>query len=228
MPRRTSCGQRSRSMPSSTAPAPSIRPGGCGTKPRSERHVTDLPDPDSPTIPSVSPRSMQKDTPSTARTTPLRVWKDVRKSSTSSSATPSVLRCPDVERIAQAVAEEIQREQRRREYRGRVDQQPRRLLHLLGALLDEQSPGTHRRLHAESEETQKGLQQHHRGNGERRVHHHGTEHIGDHVAQNDAACAQAERDRRLDEFLPFERQDLPAHDARLSLPLSSTLGGAFP
>ena len=35
--------------------------------------MTDLPQPDSPTMPSVSPASMWNDTPSTARTTPSGV-----------------------------------------------------------------------------------------------------------------------------------------------------------
>jgi hypothetical protein len=40
-----------------------------------ERDSTDLPHPDSPTRPSVRPRSSEKDTPSTARTMPLGVRK---------------------------------------------------------------------------------------------------------------------------------------------------------
>ena len=51
-----------------------------------ESAVTDLPQPDSPTMPSVLPRSTAKLTPSTARTSPDRVPKYVRRSSTSSSA----------------------------------------------------------------------------------------------------------------------------------------------
>ena len=51
------------------------------------RQVTLLPLPDSPTIPSVWPFSTEKVTPSTALTTPSWVWKDVRRSLTSSRAT---------------------------------------------------------------------------------------------------------------------------------------------
>ena len=50
------------------------------------RHVTLLPEPDSPTIPRVSPRSSVNDTPSTAWTMPSSVLKLVLRSSTSSSA----------------------------------------------------------------------------------------------------------------------------------------------
>ncbi len=49
--------------------------------------VTDLPHPLSPTIPSVSPRPSASDTPSTALTTPSRVWKCVRSSLTASTGT---------------------------------------------------------------------------------------------------------------------------------------------
>ena len=50
------------------------------------RQVTLLPQPDSPTIPSVFPRSTEKLTPSTALTTPSSVRKLVRRSRTSRSA----------------------------------------------------------------------------------------------------------------------------------------------
>ena len=58
--------------PKSARPV-SIRPGGEGINRRSERHATDFPDPDSPTIPSVSPGVIENETSSTARTIPARV-----------------------------------------------------------------------------------------------------------------------------------------------------------
>src|SRR6266508_1644967 len=54
--------------------------------PMTVRQVTLLPDPDSPTIPSVFPFSMLKLTPSTALTIPSSVWKYVFRSFTSRSA----------------------------------------------------------------------------------------------------------------------------------------------
>ncbi len=60
--------------------------------PMIESAVTDLPQPDSPTIPSVWPRSTEKLTPSTARTTPSRVKKCVCRSRTSSRAMTYVSR----------------------------------------------------------------------------------------------------------------------------------------
>ena len=60
--------------------------GGFGIRPMIESAVTDLPQPDSPTIPSVLPFSSEQLTPSTARTVPSRVKKCVRRSLTSRSA----------------------------------------------------------------------------------------------------------------------------------------------
>ena len=48
-----------------------------GSRPMIERESTDLPEPDSPTMPIVLPRSSVSDTPSTARTSPRGVLKNV-------------------------------------------------------------------------------------------------------------------------------------------------------
>src|SRR5438067_8036986 len=78
-------GSVSRSTPSKSASPPSMRPGGCGTRRMMESAVTLLPQPDSPTMPSVRPRARLKSTPSTARTTPLSPSNEVRSPRTSSS-----------------------------------------------------------------------------------------------------------------------------------------------
>ena len=56
-------------------------------RPMTVSMVTDLPQPDSPTMPSVLPGSTLNVTPSTALTTPSSVRKYVRRSLTWSSAT---------------------------------------------------------------------------------------------------------------------------------------------
>src|SRR5258706_1159434 len=77
-------GSLSRSLPSNSTSPPTMRPGGCGTSPMIESAVTLLPQPDSPTMPSVRPRSRRKLTPSTARTSPCSPWNEVRSPLTSS------------------------------------------------------------------------------------------------------------------------------------------------
>ena len=54
-----------------------MRPGG-GTRRITESDSTDLPQPDSPTMPSVRPRATETSTPSTAAISPLAVRKVVR------------------------------------------------------------------------------------------------------------------------------------------------------
>src|SRR4051812_4804135 len=66
-----------RAEPDSTARSP-------GSSPRMPIAVVDLPDPDSPMIVTVSPASMQKDTPSTARMTPSAVMSSICRLSTRS------------------------------------------------------------------------------------------------------------------------------------------------
>src|SRR5256885_13352519 len=75
-----------------------MRPGGVGISRMMLRAVTLLPEPDSPTMPSVSPRLMWKSIPSTARTTPSSVKKYVFSPLTSSSRsamTPPLARYPN-------------------------------------------------------------------------------------------------------------------------------------
>ena len=67
-------GRVSRSSPSRRT-RPSTVAFGNRVRPMTVRAVTLLPDPDSPTIPSVRPRSRERETPSTALTTPSRVAK---------------------------------------------------------------------------------------------------------------------------------------------------------
>src|SRR5580765_8414012 len=83
------------------------------------RQVTLLPEPDSPTMPSVLPFSTLKLTPSTALTTPSSVRKWVRRSLTSSRATLRLLGEPDsgVDHRIQKIDDEVEDDDRdRREH----------------------------------------------------------------------------------------------------------------
>src|SRR5262245_8472147 len=79
-----------------------------------ERAVTVLPQPDSPTTPTVSPRSMRRSTPSTARTMPSSVLNQVFRPRMSNrvSCTLTLLlkHAARIEGVAQAVADEVDRE----------------------------------------------------------------------------------------------------------------------
>src|ERR1700736_613708 len=103
---------RSSDAPTSSWPRkridpPTMRPGG-PTRPRIEKPVTVLPEPDSPTSPSTSPRSTVKLAPSTARTAPWRVKNDVDRSVTAS--TGAGMQSPleaRVHHVAQPVAHQV-------------------------------------------------------------------------------------------------------------------------
>ncbi len=69
---------RRRSAPSNRISPPATRPGGA-TRPMIESAVTLLPQPDSPTMPSVRPASSAKLTPSTALNVPASVVNAVRE-----------------------------------------------------------------------------------------------------------------------------------------------------
>src|SRR5215471_12461785 len=90
---------------------PAILPGGSGIKRSTDMAVTDLPQPDSPTIASVCPASIASERPSTARLMPSGVRKCVCRLSISSSAMAVVRLEPlghsRVEGIAQPVTQQI-------------------------------------------------------------------------------------------------------------------------
>ncbi|CAM5483750.1 hypothetical protein SANTM175S_08458 [Streptomyces antimycoticus] len=66
------------------SPLTAVVRGSC--RPSTVRLVTDLPEPDSPTMPSVRPRSRSKERPSTALTTPSSVEKRTYRSRTDRKA----------------------------------------------------------------------------------------------------------------------------------------------
>ena len=99
----------SRSVPSRRTEPPTMRPGGSATRRMSDSAVTLLPQPDSPTIASVSPRPSANETPSTALTVPRA---RVEVASAESVAPRAAARwhqsrCARIERVAHRVAEEV-------------------------------------------------------------------------------------------------------------------------
>ena len=70
------------SLPLKSTSPPAMRPGGTGTRRMSARLVTLLPEPDSPTMPRVSPLRSSKLTPSTAFRRPSSSLKYVFRSLT--------------------------------------------------------------------------------------------------------------------------------------------------
>src|SRR4029453_3882144 len=140
----------SRSRPSKRAVPERTRPAR-GSSPSSASAVTLLPQPDSPTIPSVSPGEISNEIPLTAWTSPLPVQNWTRRASTERSgsldatdglppARPQVRESAPfaelpraaaelrIERLAQAVADQGEPEYREHDRDARHDREPRRRL----------------------------------------------------------------------------------------------------
>src|SRR5919201_1224568 len=100
---------RIRSAPSNTAVPDSTRPLRA-SRPRMASDVTLFPHPDSPTIPSVSPDAMSNEIPFTACTVPRRVQKRTWRLSTERSAVLSTAAQLRIERLPQAVPDEVEPE----------------------------------------------------------------------------------------------------------------------
>src|SRR5690606_18872308 len=111
----------------------------------------------------VFPLSMEKFILSTARTMPSGVLNDTERSVTSNMLM-IVLSSPvaGVERVAQAVADEVEAEQGDNEEEQREQQLPQRAIHhRSGALADQRTPGGQRFLHAQPQERDEALGEDH-------------------------------------------------------------------
>src|SRR6266536_4939189 len=157
-----------------------ILPGGCGISRMSDSAVTDLPQPDSPTMPRVSPAASSNDTPSTACTTPSRVKNCVLRSLTSRSSgknpplpyphhgrredaestQPRLDLHPGIERVAQSVPKEGEREHDDRDADGRQEHRPRALREHDESLVDHDAPRRRRRPDPDADERQDRLGEH--------------------------------------------------------------------
>src|SRR5665213_4016469 len=148
-----------RSLPSnSTRPDVSTRVDD-GMSLSTDSIVTLLPDPDSPTTPSVSPGYTSKLTPSTACTDSLRVRNVTRRCLIDSSGSlrsgiTALLPQARVEGIAQAVAHQVEAQHRQEDGQARERQLVRGLEDERARHAQHRAPLGGRRLHAQAQETQ--------------------------------------------------------------------------
>src|SRR5262245_13581980 len=107
-----------------------------------------------------------------------------------------------VERVAHAVAEDVQREHRERDRDpGRERDRGPRVEELL-TVVDDRAPARVGRLHADREERERRLGQHRDRHHQREEDDHGRHHVGQDLAREQAPVARAEPDRGLDELAP--------------------------
>src|ERR1022692_2244061 len=219
-------GNPSRSRPSNRTLPSIVLPGGDAISRRIESDVTLLPQPDSPTMASVSPRWTEKEMPSTARTTPSRVKKYVFSPFTSRSAVLGVCDVsttshapgkPRVQRIAHSVAEQVYGKHCQRQEDAGKQYEISGDLNQASALGHDVAPAGYIRWRTGSDERKYCLGDHRRPAYVRSLHEQGCDDIGQNVAHQDAGQSRAGRDRGFDVGLFAQRQHEAAdetHDAR--------------
>src|ERR1051326_7858379 len=193
---RTSSSSRSESVvssrPSKRIEPETIRAGGVGSSRTIESAVTDLPQPDSPTMPSVRPASTLKLTPSTACTTPSRVKKCARRSVTSSSGMSGLPRAW-VERVAEPVGDEVRTQDERRDRETRDDDDVRVRAVGVAAVLRHRSTARVGGIDAEPEEGQEGRAEDDAGQLEEDRDHEDAERVRQQVTPEDRVPAHPAR-----------------------------------
>src|ERR1041385_1722704 len=187
-----------------------MRPGA-GTRRSTDRAVIVLPQPDSPTTPTVSPSSTWRLTPSTARTTPRDVKNWVFMSSMRRIVANSALH-PRIERVPEAVADEREREHRDGDRDGGERDLVGRAEDGLVAVLDHHAPARRGRRDADAQIAEHRLQEDGLGDAERQRDDDRTQRVGHEVPEDDLQVRRADRSRRLDVLLLLDREHLAADE----------------
>src|SRR6266545_3009146 len=197
---------------------PTMRPG-FGTMRRMDCAVTVLPQPDSPTTPSVRPRASEYVKPSTARTVPSSSTKWTRRSRTSSKtssldrvwsgAGEAMTTLPAavwIGRVAQSVAQEIEGHDGHDQWQ-RGQHQPRRQRDGLDVLriLEQHAPRDGRLAQAEAQERQCRLTQNGRRDGQCGMGDDVRHERRQHVAEDDPPLARPAQPRGEHEIFLTQR-----------------------
>src|SRR4051812_28807487 len=202
----------SRSRPLNIAVPLTIRPGGMGIRPSSASVETLLPEPDSPTIPRISPGKSSYETPSTAWTIPSSVLNSTARSSIARSGSgthPPLLR---VECVPEAVADEVHAEHDQDDQQAREDRQPP-LRGIVLPVVDEHAERRGRRRDAEAEEGEGSLSQDRHAHRQGAVDDDRPERVREDVPEHDPGVAGSRRLRGLDVLLLAQGEEDSAHDA---------------
>src|SRR5262249_11309960 len=206
-----------RSRPSSSITPETIRPGGSGMSRITESAVMLLPQPDSPTIASVSRGRSVKERSSTALMMPSRVKKYVRSPATSRTGRPVrssgrlasaaserdrfiSTALPRIENVAQCIAQKIRAEYREADGDAGKDDEPRRRGDVFGRRLRHHAaPGRIGLWHAQAEKRKRRFGEYGRAELRGCKHDQRRKGVGQDMAHRDARLAHAHRLRRLDE-----------------------------
>src|SRR6266540_1831054 len=146
----------------------------------------------------------------TTRTRAIPISRLTRNVSTARSSMLDPHLRARIERVAKAVAEDVERQHREDDREPRRECQPRRRRDPLLTRCDQRSPRRVRRLDARAQERKRGLGQDVVGDDQREEDEHARRNVRKDLREHDARRARALGDRRFDELLLAEREDLAA------------------
>src|SRR5829696_2735855 len=237
--RRWSSGIDSRSWPQYRMCPPGMTAGGESRMPMMACAVTDLPEPDSPRIASVSPEWRSKDTPLMASATPSRVRNSTCNWSTSSSKPSRGFQAPRLSRIstvcappapsddviaasssqsriegvAHHVSQHDEGQHCRRQEDARKEQQVRRSTDQPDGrgLRDLDPPRDGGRLQADAQEGQGGLDRDVGAEIDGGHHDHRGQRVGQDVRADDPPWRRAQSPRRLDVVVRLHLKHTGSH-----------------
>src|SRR5271169_2298565 len=191
-----SSGSLSIRRPASVIRPAAMRSGG-SSRPMIAAPVSDLPAPDSPTTPSTSPGAIAKLISSIAVSTPRRVGSSTRRFSTRKSGSDISAQFR-IERVAQPVAQEIDRQDQNGQHYSRKNRYPPVAREqIVVAVADQCAERRLGRRQSDPEKRQCGLSQ----NGERQIdcgnHQYRPDHIRQQMAENNLYRLNADDPRCL-------------------------------
>src|SRR3954451_6799306 len=162
--------------------------------------VTDFPEPDSPTTQTISLAPTLRLMPRTAcgRSPPPLMATERLVISRTGPAMSDPLRHLGIERVAQAVAKDVDGKDGQGEEHAGIDDVVREQAEYLPALGDDIAPGRHLRRHADAEERQDRLDEDGGRANERALHDGRRDGVREHMPPQQFGRRGAERPRRLD------------------------------
>src|SRR6266850_5776867 len=114
---------------------------------------------------------------------------------------------PWIERVAQPVADEVDRDHREEDEEPGEERDPRRLVHVGGRVVQHVAPRRRGWLDAQAEERERALGDDRATDTERTGDDDRRERVGEDVPEDDPAVARADAARGLDELALLERQE---------------------
>ena len=125
---------------------------------------------------------------------------------------------PRIEIVPQPVADEVERQHRQHDCRGREEHKVRRVKQVRPRVIEHRTPARRRRRHAQSQKAHRRFRQDRARHADRRLHDHRLNNVRQNVARDDPYIARAHGPRAFHKFPLPHRQNLRAHQPGIPHP----------